>query len=301
MQEKKLGFIGVGQLAQPMVKHLLDQGYEVLVHNRRRDPLEKLISKGAVYCQSPKDAVIEGGIVFNCLPDDTALLSVFHAHGTIFRKLGDKGLHVSMATISPQASKIVHERHKTLGGNYCVATVMGRPDVVENKKHFYIMAGEPDQLDRVRPVLESIGGGVFTLGENPEIANAAKLSFNFLIASAIESMAEAFTFARKNSVDVNQFYSMISETLFACPLYKNYGKAIIDRQFYEPLFKMALGAKDMNLVSSAAKECRTPMRVASVLQDRFTASLAKGRDNYDWLGIALDVEEEAGIVSESQG
>ena len=301
MQEKKLGFIGVGQLAQPMVKHLIDQGYEVLVHNRRRDPLEKLISKGAVYCQRPEDAVIEGGIMFNCLPDDAALLSVFHAHGTIFRKLGDKGLHVSMATISPQASKIVHERHKTLGGNYCVATVMGRPDVVENKRQFYIMAGESDQLDRVRPVLESIGGGVFTLGENPEIANAAKLSFNFLIASAIESMAEAFTFARKNSVDVNQFYSMISETLFACPLYKNYGKAIIDRQFYEPLFKMALGAKDMNLVSSAAKECRTPMRFASVLQDRFTASLAKGRENYDWLAIALDVEEEAGIVSESQG
>ncbi len=301
MQEKKLGFIGVGQLAQPMVKHLIDQGYEVLVHNRRRDPLEKLISKGAVYCQRPEDAVIEGGIMFNCLPDDAALLSVFHAHGTIFRKLGDKGLHVSLATISPQASKIVHERHKTLGGNYCVATVMGRPDVVENKRQFYIMAGESDQLDRVRPVLESIGGGVFTLGENPEIANAAKLSFNFLIASAIESMAEAFTFARKNSVDVNQFYSMISETLFACPLYKNYGKAIIDRQFYEPLFKMALGAKDMNLVSSAAKECRTPMRFASVLQDRFTASLAKGRENYDWLAIALDVEEEAGIVSESQG
>ena len=301
MQEKKLGFIGVGQLAQPMVKHLLDQGYEVLVHNRRRDPLEKLISKGAVYCQSPEDAVIEGGIMFNCLPDDTALLSVFHAHGTIFRKLGDKGLHVSMATISPQASKIVHERHKTLGGNYCVATVMGRPDVVENKRQFYIMAGESDQLDRVRPVLESIGGGVFTLGENPEIANAAKLSFNFLIASAIESMAEAFTFARKNGVDVNQFYSMISETLFSCPLYKNYGKAVIDRKFYEPLFRMALGAKDMNLVSSAAKECRTPMRFASVLQDRFTASLAKGRDNYDWLGIALDVEEEAGIVSENHG
>ena len=64
---------------------------------------------------------------------------------------------------------------------------------------------------------------------------------------------------------------------------------------------MALGAKDMNLVSSAAKDCRTPMRFASVLQDRFTASLAKGRENYDWLAIALDVEEEAGFVSESQG
>jgi 3-hydroxyisobutyrate dehydrogenase-like beta-hydroxyacid dehydrogenase len=57
MQGKKLGFIGVGQLAQPMVKHLLDQGYEVLVHNGRRDPLERLISKGAIYCPRPEDAV----------------------------------------------------------------------------------------------------------------------------------------------------------------------------------------------------------------------------------------------------
>ena len=300
MKEKTLGFIGVGLLAQPMVKHLLDGGYEVLIHNRRRDPLEKLISKGAVYCQRPEDAVIEGGILFNCLPDDAALLSVFHAHGTMFRKLGDTGLHVSMATISPQASKIVHERHKTLGGNYCVATVMGRPDVVENKKQFYIMAGASRQLDRVTTDYWNPSAALpLLLEKNRSSRNAAKLSFNFLIASAIESMAESFTFAKKNGVDVNQFFSMISETFFACPLYKNYGKAIIDRQFYEPLFKMALGAKDMNLVSSSAKECRTPMRFASVLQDRFTASLAKGRENYDWIGIALDVEEEAGITSGS--
>jgi hypothetical protein len=115
----------------------------------------------------------------------------------------------------------------------------------------------------------------------------------------LRTRAASFTFARKNGVKVGQFFSMISETLFACPLYKNYGMAIIDRQFYEPLFKMALGAKDMNLVSSSAKECQTPMRFASVLQDRFTASLAKGRKNYDWIGIALDVEEEAGITSGS--
>jgi 3-hydroxyisobutyrate dehydrogenase-like beta-hydroxyacid dehydrogenase len=296
MKEQKLGFIGVGQLAQPMVGHLLDQGYEVLIHNRRREPLESLISRGAIYCQRPEEAVVEGGILFNCLPDDPAVLSIFHAHGTIFRKLGDAGLHVSMATISPQASRIIHERHKTLGGNYCVATVMGRPDAVENKRQFYIMAGESQQLDRVRPVLESIGSATFTLGEEPQLANAAKLAFNFLIASALESMAEAFTFVKKNGVDMNQFFSMISETLFACPLYKNYGKAILDRQFYEPLFRMALGAKDMNLVSSSATECRAPMRFASVLQDRFTASLAKGRENYDWIGIALDVEDEAGIT-----
>ncbi len=295
MKEKKLGFIGVGRMGQPMVKHLLDDGYEVFIHNRRREPLEELISRGAVYCAQPEDAVVEGGIVFNCLPDDRALLAIFHDHSRIFQILGDTGLHVSMATISPLTSKIVHERHKNFGGNYCAAAVMGRPDAVENKMQFYIMAGESDQLDRVRPILEAIGSATYVFGEQPELANAAKLACNFLIASAIESMAECFTFARKNGVDVNQLFSMISERHFACPAYKNYGKSILERLFYEPMFTIALGAKDVNLIFSSARESQTPMPFASLLQDRFTASLAKGRGDYDWTGITLDVEEQAGI------
>jgi 3-hydroxyisobutyrate dehydrogenase-like beta-hydroxyacid dehydrogenase len=298
MKEEKVGFVGVGQMAQPMVKHLLANGYEVLMHNRRRAPLEQLISEGAIYCERPEDTVIEGGILFDCLPDDNAVSSVFHSHSKIFQKLGDKGLHVSMATVSPQLSKIIHGRHKELGGSYCVATVIGRPDAVEMKRQFYALAGGSGALERVRPILESIGRGTFTFGEQPELANVAKLSLNFLIISTIESMAECFTFARKNGVDPNLFFSMISETMFACPAYKNNGKAIIDSQFNpQPLVSLGLLAKDMNLVVSLARESQTPMRFASVLQDRFSAALAKGRKDHEWLeGITLDVKEEAGLI-----
>ncbi len=150
-------------------------------------------------------------------------------------------------------------------------------------------------MERVRPILEAIGSATFTCSDEPQVANAAKLAFNFLIVSAIESMAECFTFATKNGVDVEQFHSIMTETLFSCPLYKNYGRAVLERQFQEPLFRLALGAKDVDLICSSAKKSRSPMRFASVLQDRMTASLAKGRENFDWTGIALDVEEEAGL------
>jgi 3-hydroxyisobutyrate dehydrogenase-like beta-hydroxyacid dehydrogenase len=204
-----------------------------------------------------------------------------------------------MARTSPQTSKIVHERHKKFGGSYCVATVIGRPDLVETKRQFYIMAGESVQVDRVRPILESIGRGTYFFGEQPELANVAKLSFNFLIVSAIEAMAESFAFARKNGVDPSLFLTMISETLFGCPVYTSNGKALVDRQSYpQPPVTLAMLAKDTNLLVSSARESQTPMRFASVLQDRFTASLAKGRANHEWLaGIAIDVEEEAGMNS----
>lgn len=297
MKDQKLGFIGVGQLAQPMVRHLLDRGHEVLVHNRRRDPLKDLVAKGAVFCDRPEDTVTEGGIVFNCLPDDDAVLSVFHPHSKIFGKMGKEGVHVSMATISPHASQIIEERHQKFGGAYCVATVMGRPDAVENKKQLYLLAGESAHVERVRPILDAIGSRTFTFGEEPHAANAAKLAFNFLIVSAIEAMAESFTFAAKNGVDVEQFYSTITETLLASPLYKNYGRALLDRSFTKPLFRLGLGAKDVDLICSTARRSLSPMRFASVLQDRMTASVAKGRENYDWTGIVVDVEEEAGMGS----
>jgi hypothetical protein len=91
MQGKKLGFIGVGQLAQPMVKHLLEQVYEVLVHNGRRDPLERLISKGAIYSPCPEDAVIEGGILFNCLPDGAGYCQYFMLSETFFSNSETQG------------------------------------------------------------------------------------------------------------------------------------------------------------------------------------------------------------------
>lgn len=295
MPGNQVGFIGVGQLARPMVKHLLSEGYHVLIHNRRREAVEELISLGAEYCDRPEEAVVENGILFNCLPDDAAVFSVFHPHGAIFKNMGQKGLHVSMATIAPQTSRIMKERHRTLGGSYCVANVMGRPDAVENKKQIYILGGEPEHLERVRPILESIGSAAFTFGDDPTMANVVKLSLNFLIASAMESMAETFVFARKNGVNVEKLFSMMSESLFACPIYKNYGKTLLEGHFRDPLFRLALGAKDIDLVCRAAKESRSPMRFAGALQDRFTAAMAKGKENYDWTALMLEVEEEAGI------
>jgi 3-hydroxyisobutyrate dehydrogenase-like beta-hydroxyacid dehydrogenase len=295
MSDNKLGFIGVGQLGRPMVKHLLDNGYEVRVHNRHRGPLEDLIAKGAIYCDKPEDVITRDSIIFNCLPDDNAVLAIFEPRSSIFDKMGSQGLHVSLATISPETSKILDDRHQQLGGNYCVATVMGRPDAVENKKHFYILAGKTEFQKRAEPLLKVMGNAVYSMGEIPQLANAAKLGFNFMIASMIETMGEAFTFVKKNNVDLNQFFAMLTETHFACPAYKNYGASILNRAFQEPLFRLALGAKDMNLVNVAAKSSKSPMRFASVLQDRFTSALAKGHEDFDWIGIVLDIEDEAGL------
>ena len=137
---------------------------------------------------------------------------------------------------------------------------------------------------RARPPLEAIGRRAFEFGEDPGAAHVAKLASNFLIASAIEALAEAFTFSTKNGLDASRWHAMLSETIFACPIYKNYGQLILDGDYRRPLFQLALGLKDLGLVSQVAFESRTPMPLASLLRDRFLAAFAHGRGT-----LGLDV------------
>ena len=58
---------------------------------------------------------------------------------------------------------------------------------------------------------------------------------------------------------------------------------------------MNLGLKDVTLINQAARQADVPMPFLSVLMDRYTSAKAKGRGDYDWSAIGLNVAEDAGI------
>lgn len=108
-------------------------------------------------------------------------------------------------------------------------------------------------------------------------------------------MAEAFTFVSKNGADPNKLLEAIGNTMFACPIYQNYGRQILKKDYMEPLFKLTLGLKDIRLIAETAADSHTPMRLLRILEDRFSAAVAHNLSNYDWTGIAAEVEAEAGL------
>jgi 3-hydroxyisobutyrate dehydrogenase-like beta-hydroxyacid dehydrogenase len=209
--------------------------------------------------------------------------------------LGKNGIHVSMSTILPSTAARLARQQSAFGGYYIAAPVMGRPDIVLAKKQSYFVAGDENAKKRVAPLLEAIAMKIFDFGALPENANVAKLAANFLIASAIEAMAEAFTLVSKNNGDADKLLDALGSTLFACPIYQNYGRQILDKKYTEPLFKLRLGQKDVRLVAETATESKTPMRFARVLQDRFSEAAAHGLSDHDWTAIASEVEKEAGL------
>jgi 3-hydroxyisobutyrate dehydrogenase-like beta-hydroxyacid dehydrogenase len=295
-----IGFIGLGNMGQPIAANLLRAGYKMRVYNRTPGKDGSLVAGGAVSVARSNETAEPGGIVLTMLTDDPALEIVCTQPASFVEKLGLGGIHISLSTVSPAISRRMAEHHAKSGVAFVSAPVFGRPDAAAAARLWICVSGPETAKSRVAPILKAIGQGTFDFGEDPGAANVVKLCGNFLIASAIEGLAEGFVFAEKNGVPPSQLAEMLGQTFFACTAYRNYSK-IIDEKLYEPAgFRLILGLKDMNLVLDAATAASVPMPLASLLRDRWLSSLAKGRGNLDWSGIALAAADDAGMNSSPQ-
>jgi 3-hydroxyisobutyrate dehydrogenase-like beta-hydroxyacid dehydrogenase len=295
----EIGFVGLGAMGAPMAANLIAAGYKLRVYNRTASKAEALVAMGATRVERPGDAAPPGGIVITMVADDAALENVTLGAGGLAERLGRGGIHISMSTVAPATARRLSQHHATHGSTYIAAPVFGRPDAAKAKKLWILASGPAAQRAAIRPVLEAMGQAIFDFGDDPGAANVAKLAGNFLIAANLEAMSEAFAMAEKQGVDQAAVADMLAKTLFACPIYQNYGKMVSEKRFTPVGFRMPLGLKDVELTLRTAAEVTVPMPTASLVRDRFLASLAKGRGEMDWAAIALSVLDDAGLTHKS--
>lgn len=290
-----IGFVGLGNMGQPLASNLLQDGYRLRVYNRTPEKMQRLVAQGAQPVSQPGEVAEPGLIVITMLADDQALESIVLGDSGILQRLRPGGIHVSMSTVSPTTARKLAQQHAAHGSAYVAAPVFGRPNAVAARQISICLSGPQAARERVLPILNGLSHGVFVFGDDPGAANVAKLAGNFLIVAAIEAMAEAFTLAEKNGISSAAVADLLGQTLFACPIYKNYGAAIVQQRYQPAGFKLALGLKDIDLVLQTAAASKMPMPLASMLHDRLMAALAKGRAELDVAALALNAAEDAGL------
>jgi 3-hydroxyisobutyrate dehydrogenase-like beta-hydroxyacid dehydrogenase len=291
----EIGFIGLGSMGAPIAANLAAAGFKLRVYNRTASKADALVAAGAIRVERPGDAALAGGVAITMLADDAAAESVTLGAGGLAERLGPGGIHISMSTVAPATTRRLAERHAAAGNSIIATPVFGRPDAAKAKRLWVLESGPIAQKTAIRPLLEAIGQGIFDFGEEPGAANVAKLVGNFLIAANLEAMSEAFAMAEKQGVERTAVADMLAKTLFACPIYQGYGKAIAEKRFTPVGFRMPLGLKDVELALRTAAEVTMGLPIASLVRDRFLASLAKGRGEMDWSAIALSVLDDAGL------
>lgn len=280
-----VGFLGLGRMGRPMALALASAGHRVRVWNRSAEAAEALRAEGVEPVASAAEA-FRGDAAVTMLADDAALRSVI-VEGGILDQPERPGLHLGMSTISVALARDLAALHERAGVPYVSAPVFGRPDVAAAGNLNIVAAGPEAAIARAQPLLDAMGARTWPFGPDPARANAVKLAGNFMIVAAVEAMGEAAAFGEAHGVDAAALLELLTGTIFAAPVYKNYGGAIAAGRYEPPGFGLALGAKDIRLVLAAGEAAQVAMPLASVLRDGLIEAAAQGHGEKDLAALAL--------------
>jgi 3-hydroxyisobutyrate dehydrogenase-like beta-hydroxyacid dehydrogenase len=287
-----VAFFGLGQMGLPMARNLTDAGFDVRVWNRT--PARAREVGGAVAAGTVAEAARGADIAITMLADDTAVAGVGLGDDGLVATLPAGSVHLGMSTISVALAQRLSEAHAAARQDYVAAPVFGRPEAAAARQLWIVPGGPAAALERCGPVFKALGQGTFPMGDAAQ-ATLAKLVGNLMIAATIESLGEALTLSEKAGIEPGRMLDMLTGTLFGSPVVRRYGDLIARTEFEPAGFALALGLKDVGLALDAGTALRVPLPVAALLRERLLTALARGRETYDWSGLASVIRESAGL------
>lgn len=279
----RVGFIGLGHMGSPMASRLVDAGYDVTVWSRTAGHADDLIARGATRADSPAEAIATGH-VFSMLANEDVLRTVLPAD--LLRAAPPGFIHVNHATISARAADEFAVGAASGGYGYVAAPVLGRPGVAAAGALTILAAGAPEAVEASVPMLQVMGRRVWRYGGAASAANLAKISVNYLIAHALQALAESITLLERNGLDTGQFVEMINDSVFPGPVYGGYGDAIARASYTPAGFSTVLGLKDVMLAVDAAADANVHLPFAPLLREIFETTVSEAGDDLDWAAIA---------------
>src|SRR6266851_3804338 len=103
MESQKLGWIGLGHMGSRIATRLRNAGLLLMVYDRDRSKADELVSRGAELATSPAELAARADVIFSCVPDATAVRSVYFEDG-VLHSAKDGAYIVEMSTVSPETS-----------------------------------------------------------------------------------------------------------------------------------------------------------------------------------------------------
>lgn len=291
LENMTVACIGLGRIGAGIAKNVQASGCRFAVYNRTPEKMQPFIDAGAIGARTPREAASDADIVITSLMDDNSVFQILSGEDGILKGMRRGAIHIGTSTISPNASVRIAQMHEDAGTHYLAAPVLGRPDAALAGKLFTFVAGKPEIIECARPVLETYTQKIFLLGEDPAAAASLKLAANFLAASLLEGMGQAFAFAEKRGV----LLAMVGLLKGLLPMHE-YIDRIANRNYEQPGFTLDGGLKDIKLILEAAGEVQVPLPLASMLRDKCLAAQAHGFSQLDWCSFTEIARLEAGAT-----
>jgi len=204
-----LGFAGIGLMGLPMCRRLLAAGYPLTVWNRNPAKCAPLVEAGARQVASPAELCEHADVVMLCLADTAVVREVVFGAAGIAEGAKEGQLLVDFSSLEPTATReMAAELADKAGMSWLDSPVSGGVVGAEAGSLAIMVGGAVADLDRVRPVLLSLGQRVTHMG-GIGAGQVTKACNQMIVACNALVIAEVVALAEQAGVDA----SLIAEAL----------------------------------------------------------------------------------------
>lgn len=257
----RLGYVGVGLMGLPMTRRLLDRGYAVTAYDIVPERLYAAVDAGATAAGSPAEAAGDSDLVLLNLPTTEAVEAAVFGEGGVAGALKPPQLIVDFSTIKVDTGKalIVRLRAQT-GCGWVDAPVSGGPPASGSGALTVMAGGEPDDIERVRPLMADVAARFTAMGP-PGSGLVAKMVNQLIVGASQALMAEALALAEAAGIDAAKIPECLAGGYADSACLQRYYPRMAARDFAPQGYARQL-LKDLEMLSEYAGGLKAPLPMA---------------------------------------
>lgn len=289
-----IGFIGLGNMGQPMARRLIEAGHKLVVYDTRNDAVAALVALGAQLASSPQDVADRVETVMASLPSLQILQKVATGEGGVIH-----GKRVKrFVDLSTTGSRVAAEVAAALAKKNIVqidSPVSGGVGGAKKGTLAVMVSGPPAEIAKVKDAL-SVFGTVFVIGDKPGMAQTMKLANNVLSATAMAATSEAVAMGVKAGLDPKVMIDVINAGSGRTTASDGkFPQSVLPRTFNYG-FATALMLKDVRLCVEEARSLGVPDEVMSAVLGQWEATNSEFGGDSDFTSIVQMIERRAGVT-----
>jgi len=274
----RVGFIGLGIMGSSMALNARKGGYDLVVHDLRRDAAAPHLAAGCTWADTAAAIGAEVDVVLTSLPGPREVESVAEA---LIQSLRPGTPWFDLTTNSPSVMRRLHARFAARGLPVLDAPVSGGPKGAKSGKLALWVGGERAVFDQYRGVLDAIGDQARYIGPIGA-GSTAKLVHNAAGYAILCALAEVFTMGVKAGVEPLALWSAIRQgALGRMRTFERMADHFLQQRYDPPDFALNLAFKDVTLATELAREIGVPMRLTSLTHAELGEAINRGWGDKD--------------------
>ena len=289
----KVGYIGLGLMGKSVAHNILKAGFPLVVHNRSRTAVDELVNEGAAAADSPKEVASQVDVVFTNLPDTPDVEKVVLGENGVIEGAHAGLIYVDNSTIKPASARMIAEKLSEKDIFALDAPVSGGDIGARNATLTIMVGGDASALEKVMPVLLSMGKTVTHVGD-AGAGQVAKAANQIMVAAQMVAMGELLVFSKKAGVDPRKVVDAIKGGAAQCWTLDVKPPRLFDGN-RSPGFKAHMQLKDLNIILDTAREYDIPVSSTVENTKLFQQMINSGMGELDNSAVVGVIEKQAGV------